>query len=150
MWGHGSVQHKEGRCEQEKVCHGCKPSHQGPPLPRPRTCAFLHLGSTCGAAQPRTHPSPPGKLHMLKGTQWMDPRDVLRCLSGLTTCLPPRTAEAAWTRSPSGRPGPDDCPVRPFEQLVQLSLLAFSPSEVGGALILEDPCHHSGEKTTNR
>ena len=95
-------------------------------------------------------PSPPGEFHMLEGTQWMDPKDVLRCLSGLTTCLPPCTAQAAWTRSPSGRPGPDDSPVRPFEQLVQLSLLAFSPSEVRGALIFEDQCHHSGEKTTNR
>lgn len=45
-----------------------------------------------------------------------------------------------------GRPGPVGRPLGPFEQLVQLSLLAFSPSEVGGALIFEDQRHHSGRR----
>lgn len=120
---------------------------RGPPLPG-RARVFLYLGSTFRAAQPRC-PSLAPASSVCEGRRWGFREAVLRCLPGPAACLL-SPVEAAWIRPPWGRPGPDDRPVGPFEQLVQLSLLAFSPSEVGGALIFKDQRHHSGEKMTNR
>ena len=41
--------------------------HPDPPLPRPRTRAFLHLGSTFGAAQPRTSSLTPWRAPYARG-----------------------------------------------------------------------------------
>lgn len=102
--------------------------HLGPPPPGPAPTSAedprlpalgLYLWG-CPARRPL--PSPRG-APCARGDAMMD----LRRLSGPTAGPPSGTAEVAWTRPPSGRPGPADRPTRPFEWRVQLSLLASSP-----------------------
>lgn len=129
---------------------GAASHHQGPPIPGPRTRVFLHLGSTFGAAQQRAPSLVPLRAPCARGDATDGPQERPEMPPGSDGLPAVPHSGGCMDQTALGRPGPDDRPMGPFEQLVQLSLLAFSPSEVGGALIFEDQRHHTGEKMTNR